>query len=632
MGLGGSKLAGTSVTRNELLKATQSSRDFMNTLFQAMITKLTPEDFLKLSKTASCSTFVFVMADAIGTLFQDLRIRPKIGKDSGIVLFQKADKLREQTPETRRLCLTIAYFYVRIFQIFGALSMSILDDPGAGGTLGLLAYRPPVAQAPGGLFGRAPVRVPGAVGAMLGGGMDDDLLDEYYANQSGGQNGGAEARYFLSATSRQFNPIRNLLSDPVQLRIGRETAKNAFSFLERPEISLLPDRSGQNVYYSADGNAYLLANMKLSGAVRSTVDATFKMTMTLTNFRYVDPLMDATTLAQLNTYLAKETFTTKFNSLDSTTWDSEKGVSFTETLHTELDQILRLKDDPEKAKARAARRVPGLPGAPAVGVPGAHQLDPGVPRELENQYIIQTLKSMVGYRSVSYCVARALQLLDANTLYSVKPVGEATSGICMPRFDVLIPSVPEAGKSVKSVPGLRALDQLYSTNPHVVSDKTVFDRVEPEYAEFISKLSGLFGRSVAPGAVKLSGMDAVIAKDPNCGPAAVKHILKLQDPKGIQAVLAIVKQLFGRQLGHTKKVMAFFSSRLFVLRKVRDPGTGTLRDWADIHPRILQGGISELEQVSKEARQLLVEYYTGCEELYQKGVQEILSKTRFIPV
>ncbi len=627
MGLGGSTLAGSSVTRNELLKATQSNRDFMNTLFQAMITKLTPEDFLKLSKTASCSTFVFVMADAIGSIFQDLRIRPKIGKDTGVVLFQKVDKLREQTPESRRLCLTIAYFYVRIFQVFGALAMTVIDDPGAGGTLGLLAYRPPVAAAPGGLFGRAPARVPGAAGVMLGGGMDDDLLDEYYANQSGG----AESRYFLSASARQFNPIRNLLSDPIQLRIGRETAKNGFSFLERPEISLLPDRSGQNVYYSTDGNAYLLANMKLTGAIRST-DRTFKMTMTLTNFRYVDPLMDATTLAQLNTYLAKETFTSKFNSLDNTTWDSDKGVSFTETLHTELDTILRLKDDPERAKARAARRVPGIVGPGGVGVPGAHQLDPGVPRELENQYIIQTLKSMVGYKTVSYCVARALQLLDANTLYSVKPVGEATSGICMPRFDVLAPSVPEAGKSVKSVPGLRALDQLYSTNPHVVGEKTTFDRVEPEYAEFISKLSGLFGRSVAPGAVKLSGMDAVLAKEANCGPAAVKHILKLQDPKGIQAVLAIVKQLFGRQLGHTKKVMNFFSKRLFILRKVRDPGTGTLRDWADIHPRILQGGITELEQVSKEARQILVEYYTGCEELYQKGVQEILSKTRFIPI
>ena len=41
----------------------------------------------------------------------------------------------------------------------------------------------------------------------------------------------------------------------------------------------------------------------------------------------------------------------------------------------------------------------------------------------------------------------------------------------------------------------------------------------------------------------------------------------------------------------------------------------------DIHPAILRGGLAELAAVSKEARGLLIEYYKGCEETYQKGAE-----------
>ena len=103
--MGGFVSKPSAITREGLLRSTQNSRDFTNKLFQVMMSKLTPEDILKLGKTQTCSSYVFLMADGIQKLFDDLRIRPKRAGDSGIVLFQKVDTLRAATAESRQLCL-----------------------------------------------------------------------------------------------------------------------------------------------------------------------------------------------------------------------------------------------------------------------------------------------------------------------------------------------------------------------------------------------------------------------------------------------------------------------------------------------------------------------------------------------
>ena len=71
----------------------------------------------------------------------------------------------------------------------------------------------------------------------------------------------------------------------------------------------------------------------------------------------------------------------------------------------------------------------------------------------------------------------------------------------------------------------------------------------------------------------------------------------------------------GIQLAHTKKVINFFKTRLFTPKK---------SDWSiiDIHPNLLDGDIKVLEQVSKDARELLIEYYKNCEDKYQLRQKE----------
>jgi hypothetical protein len=598
MGLGLSTPRG--ISRQQLLQSTESSREFTNKLFQVMITKLTPEDFMKLSKSQTCSSFVFLMADSIGKMFDDLRIRPKRDRDSGIVYFQKVDTLRTQTAESRQLCLVIAYFYIRIFQIFGALAMSIVDDPSAGAALGVLKYQPQ--GPPQGLFGRQPQRIPGARGAMLG---------------------GADIGYFMSSsTLRKFLPIKELLNDPEPIQVyGDTAAKKAFPFTNS-NLWLLPGRTDTRNLYLHSDDSYVFATLELSDTSRK--DDLYQMRVTLKNFKYADNVTDSTTLSSINTYFRQASTDYKVISADNKeTWYRE-GKPFTESLEDDLQKIIRKAkeyiSDPEKFTKKVTGAIrPGIDGIAVPGVrPGVAPTEVGVPRVLMNQYIIQTLKGLAGYKTTSLCVARALQLLDANSLYQPRPM-EATSGICTTRFDPLPTSVPEAGKPLSQIPGMKALDQLYYVNPHLgpKADTTevLFDKVEPEYAEFLTKMIGVFGKPVS----KPTTIDTILAKDPNCSSSAVKHYLRIQDPKQIQKVLGSVNQLFAKQLKHTQKVLSFFKSVLFVLKKTPQGA------YVEIHPKILQGGIDELAKVSKMAREMLVEYYTGCEEEYQKGASIVLS-------
>jgi hypothetical protein len=153
MGAGQAKPFG-GITRQELLQKTAGSQRVVNELFHEMITRLTPEDFLKLGNPQTCNKFIFMMADAIHTMFTALKIRPSQKGDTGVVVFEDADALKKPTSESKKLCLYIAYFYIRIFQIFGALAITVLDDPSAGPVLDITRLGAPAVQPRVGLFGK----------------------------------------------------------------------------------------------------------------------------------------------------------------------------------------------------------------------------------------------------------------------------------------------------------------------------------------------------------------------------------------------------------------------------------------------------------------------------------------------
>jgi hypothetical protein len=633
MGLGGSKpVFEYGITREQLLKSTERPRDFTNKLFQIMLSKLTPEDFLKLSNPSKCKEYVFMMADSINRLFEDLRIRPKKLKDSGVVLFQKIDKLRADTTENKELCLTISYFYIRIFQLFGSLAMTVLDDPRAGSVLSSTIYENPRAplydRQQQGFFARP--RIPGTRGPV-----------PLY--------GGASERADFTGKAQEFAPLRELFESPEFEITERGIRRAIFRFIENSEIEYIPERMDavyqpQNLRIYLEANLVLYANMSLK--LKKRESGFLQYTFVVKNISFTDSSIDPKLEKQIQLKLKNYSISFDISSLDNgSTWQYTQTktfmTKFTEIINTYKQQIQSWIQSPEtivqKTKETAKEFIYDSRGHPigriskddskysSVGSrESVGSRDVGSTKALQNQYIIDTIKAIAGNKSVSFCIARAFQLLDANSQFR-GPSTQSRSGVCAAKFDELPTSVPQSGRPLDSIPGLKAFDQLYYTRPSIDTKESYSIQVGDgvEYSKFLADLGSIFGKPSS----QVSSLDKIFAKDPNCAGTAAKHYLQIQDPKKVVEILAVSKQLFKKQLDHTNRVIQFFKNRLFVLVKK----SGSATPYVDIHPKLLQGGIFELEAVSKEVRTILIEYYKGCEETYQKGVQIVLG-SKYTPI
>lgn len=640
------------ISRQALLRNTAGAQKLINDMFEVMRTKLTPEDFLKLGNPSQCKTFVFMMADSIQNMFTALRIRPRRAGDSGVVFFEEADALRTQTPETKQLCLIIAYFYIRIFQIFGSLAITVLDDPSAGPVLAATRLGEPgvagiAGQQPVGLFGR---RLPGvqigpgiplgvrpprpvAPGVLPMRGGAEEIEEEVI------QEGGADSGYFTGA-AQQFYQLRELFDNPQFLAAGKKQLR-MFPFRDNTNFLLIPGRQyesrNQNLKLTLDQDRAIYAQLTASKIGLLPDILHFKLT--LTNFLYKDAAVaDRLALSKINLQLKNYKEELEIYSDDrGKTWRSDKRrLSIVEELDQTAGRVqeivqqleakpeMKLQDLAAVKKRGAAAIAPGIGAQRPYGAPGqpVARGDVFVPKALQNEYIINTLKSIGTNRPVAFCVARALQLIDAPSLFSSQ-IKTAVSGVCFGSFQSRPASAPEVGKTLDKMTGLRMLDQLYYTAPYIEQDKSQIG-VDKEdtaaYAEFLKEMAGLFGR---PGA-RQTGIEKIqVTENPGCVADAAKKYLNITDPRAIAAIMKIVGQLFSRQLAHTKRVLAFYNSRLFQVLRVKNPSGGIDLTYR-LHPKLMAGGLAELAKISKEARDILVDYYEGCEKTYQEGVKLVL--------
>jgi hypothetical protein len=621
MGSGPSKMAGAigpapSMTRQQLLAKTEGSRDYVNLLFNQMIGKLTPEDYLKLGNPQTCQKFIFMMAENLQKHFMALRIRPAKAGDSGILYFQQVDRLSGDR-ESRELCLVIAYFFIRLFQIFGALAITCLDDPGAGQTLGVL-QAPPVAPRPVGVFGRpaGPRFGPGAaiVERQRGGGL-----------------------------SGSFVYLRSILTDTSEA--------NVYQFNVNDNITLHPYLPYYKLQFNMGNSIKLGTTLSLERETPKSSNGKFTITIPLIVIKgltsresiilkdYLDIKIKNKFVRNISKDRKKLEFKIEFydNSIKPDSFDiiNDNLFNIYRFIEESIEEY-RLNPDAAQKKVReyAAQRRELIPGIQQAYNPDQPKFIAG---PLMTDYLINTLKSVKTQKIPSFCVARALQLIDASSLAQInvgKTPNKISSTIC---FDGDSRITPATKTSLSKVYGLRALDSLYKTQPHIKAaqegSSSMGFEVDPdsdaEYANFLAKVSSLFGPPQQQ--VSAKGLGDITSRPSMCQTTAVKRALQIEDPRTIQDVVKGVNQMFGMQFKHTQDVMKFFSTRLFLIKKVRNPITGGTSEYIEIHPRILKGGIAELTEVSKAARELLLRYYSFCEEKYSTLAKAIsAAQTRAI--
>jgi hypothetical protein len=603
------------VTREQLLKNSAIPRLMINDIFNAMITKITPVDILDLANSNKCSTYVFAMAETLDSLFKGLKIQPRQDKTSGVIIFQKLDELKKQSDksESRTLCLTLAYYYIRIFQIFGALALTVVDDPGSMEVLGAIQRVPLKQQViPGRQF--QPAFIGGAGGAS-------EKLGKYL-----------HLLYLQSSDSDIPQPLKNKDYNIYLIDHNEEgDNRKIFYFIkknkEKQQINLLREYD----YY------YLRAKVTINDEYYSSIgDSTSngKAIFTMENYN-IQFKFDID--KRLNDTINKEINKKRDYKLvkDGGDWyvlddDGKKHI-----FKNAIPYLFNKKDKQIKEIYNKLTTKKQQDGTRDRGYAQQQYIQQSTPFEtsaLSTEYIRKTLESFKSTsrssesKALSFCTARALQLLDATKIQRPTQTTPRSglSGICLPSLPAAPLSTPQPGTRLDKVPGLHALEQLYHTNYSIKEGKFQVDTptTDQEYAKFLQSISDLFGK---PQQKAVSKFQDIPAADPPARCAdAVKKYLQISNPKTIDEVLTIINRMFGRQLAHTKNVIEFMRKYLINIKTINV--AGAKQTVFLLNPRILQNGIAEVNQVGKMARQLLLNYYTDCETAYKQGI-DIISKS-----
>jgi hypothetical protein len=629
---------GGRITRQQLLDSTRDNREFTNKIFKIMIDKITPLDILELSDSGKCSKYVFLMAQSIGKIFDDLRIMPKKDAVTGVVYYQKIDELIKPKNEgdkrkTRELCLIIAYFNIRLFQIFGALTLSIVDDVSSGAVLGSLYSNPlrnkmytfeqkePSGER--GFWGQAQAR-PGAKPTLIGGSVDES--------------------FFTGIAKTKFKIFKDILDGPIELDIYSDRKTKEVCKFQDSDIYLFFDnRTTNNLYYRNDNNSFFcIINVTLyqpmtHGAYppvygayqpygaypqqqlgpRALSDTFTRIKVTLQNYKFINKDFEEKTLIEINKRISRLssefTIVTDFNDwrvddASNTQFITKLKSEFYKKILIELKKIIpninisRRDDDKDYERSSSDYIFTESSSSDKV---------------LRTKYIIDAIKQVTSGNTTSFCVARALQLIDARSVLVPKPT-VITSSVCKSSPTGLSKSIPNT--KITDVPGIQALDQLYYKRQLKEDGKRDFIPDE-SYIKFLDDMRKAFNTK-APTTLK--GLDSIPAKSlDDCAREAINHYLFIKDPKKISEIMSYVNTLFKIQLDHTKNVINFFKNKLFTIKKT-DKGTVV-----DIHPALLTGDLNQLENVSKEARNLLVSYYTNCENKYQDGLKAALDGKKY---
>lgn len=131
MGATSSIISTPPASREEIYKRTDEYRTLLNDIFNYMMHEIKINDFMQLSTDAGCKKYVLFMANNLQHFFHQMRIDVTRDKH-GILAFRRISDVENPTGEAKAqkqtLCTVLAYYYTRIFQIYGAIVLTTVDD------------------------------------------------------------------------------------------------------------------------------------------------------------------------------------------------------------------------------------------------------------------------------------------------------------------------------------------------------------------------------------------------------------------------------------------------------------------------------------------------------------------------
>ena len=278
-------------------------------------------------------------------------------------------------------------------------------------------------------------------------------------------------------------------------------------------------------------------------------------------------------------------------------------------------QALKIESEGEGTKATSAKDIGKLP------------------ETIKNPTINEVYQLLKPGTAAPHCIARALQLLDAESIQGYSALSGNKSGkkpltnIC--KFAVGDQAGPIRIPEYKP---LKTITQLYG-------------KVNPlrfkESQEILSAFVGTSATTTPLGVNKLQEIEQTgeadalqkaleklskafqtitednvnkIARPREC---KTSDSIELTSSETTLQLQSVAQQLLAYHINNTIEISKF----LKVIFNIKQRPNGT---WAVEGPKteILFAGFPVLDQLTNQARELLIDYYSGCEELYQKGVEK----------
>jgi hypothetical protein len=104
------------------------TKQILNTILKRLISEVDMRDMYSLADPRMCKEYIIFASSALSKLFATVQINKEA---DGILWFQKIKGLQEKNPDPQlqqQRCKELAFYFIRIFQIYAAIALSIMDS------------------------------------------------------------------------------------------------------------------------------------------------------------------------------------------------------------------------------------------------------------------------------------------------------------------------------------------------------------------------------------------------------------------------------------------------------------------------------------------------------------------------
>ena len=116
-------------TKGEIQDKTETTIFLMNRILDFILRNADVTDMMSLATDEGCKKWIIVAESNLSKLFNRIRIQPELDKD-GILYLRQVSSIEKESKKqglNKQYCEILSFFFIRLFQVVGALSLSVLD-------------------------------------------------------------------------------------------------------------------------------------------------------------------------------------------------------------------------------------------------------------------------------------------------------------------------------------------------------------------------------------------------------------------------------------------------------------------------------------------------------------------------